>query len=35
VAQHGKRYNAGRALFDREQVYSPVEVGFDNVKKLD
>jgi large subunit ribosomal protein L1 len=25
MAQHGKRYNSGRALFDREQVYSPVE----------
>jgi large subunit ribosomal protein L1 len=25
MAQHGKRYRAGRATFDREQVYSPVE----------
>jgi len=25
MAQHGKRYRAGRALYDREQVYSPVE----------
>ena len=25
AASRGKRYNAGRALFDREQVYSPVE----------
>jgi large subunit ribosomal protein L1 len=25
MAQHGKRYRAGRASFDREQVYSPVE----------
>src|SRR5690349_15816622 len=25
MAQHGKRYRAGRALFEREQVYSPVE----------
>ena len=25
MAQHGKRYLAGRALFEREQVYSPVE----------
>jgi large subunit ribosomal protein L1 len=25
VAQHGKRYRAGRATFEREQVYSPVE----------
>jgi large subunit ribosomal protein L1 len=25
MAAHGKRYRAGRASFDREQVYSPVE----------
>jgi len=25
MAQHGKRYRNGRSLFDREQVYSPVE----------
>jgi large subunit ribosomal protein L1 len=25
MAQHGKRYRAGRTSFDREQVYSPVE----------
>jgi large subunit ribosomal protein L1 len=25
MAQHGKRYRDSRALFDREQVYSPVE----------
>src|SRR5438128_3512034 len=25
MAQHGKRYNSGRALFERERVYSPVE----------
>jgi large subunit ribosomal protein L1 len=25
MAQHGKRYRAGRALFEREQVYSPVQ----------
>jgi large subunit ribosomal protein L1 len=25
MARRGKRYNAGRALFEREQVYSPVE----------
>jgi len=25
MAQHGKRYRAGRAAFDREQLYSPAE----------
>ena len=35
MAQHGKRYRDSRASFDREELYSPVEVGFDNVKKLD
>jgi large subunit ribosomal protein L1 len=25
MAQHGKRYNSDRSLFEREQVYSPVE----------
>ncbi|MGH3008480.1 MAG: 50S ribosomal protein L1 [Gaiellaceae bacterium] len=25
MAQHGKRYRSGRALFEREQVYSPAE----------
>ncbi len=37
MAQHGKRYRAGRATFEREQVYSPVEAvrllkGMDGTK---
>ena len=35
MAKHGKRYEAARSAIDREHAYSPVEVGFDNVKKLD
>ena len=35
MSDHGKRYQAALGAIDREVAYSPVEVGFDNVKKLD
>ncbi len=34
MAQHGKRYRAGRALFEREQVYSPA-AGVRLLKQMD
>jgi large subunit ribosomal protein L1 len=34
MPQHGKRYRSGRALFDREQVYSPAE-GIRLLKQMD
>ena len=34
MAAHGKRYNGARALFDREQLYSPAE-GFKLLKEMD
>ena len=33
MAQHGKRYRSARALFEREQVYSPAE-GFRLLKEM-
>ena len=34
MAQHGKAYRQARAAIDREKLYTPVEVGFDQVKKI-
>ena len=34
MPKHGKRYREAYAKVDRERQYSPVEVGYDQVKKI-